>query len=240
MNAVELLMQNLSQIEENIGYVFENKNLLILAFVHRSFVNENKDLVSEHNERLEFLGDSVLGLVISEYLFRRLPNRPEGDLSHLRSRLVDASSCANYLLKLKLGLYILLGRGEKMGEGRAKTSILSDVFEALVGAIYLDGGLSVSKSFLLSHFEEEIEGAIGSPPRNFKAELQDYSQRKFQKPPEYKIVREMGPDHAKVFHVMVFLNDAQAGIGIGSTKKEAEQQAALEALSSLENKGQLS
>lgn len=225
---------DLPSIEKNIGYVFENKDLLVLCFTHRSFVNELKGRTVPHNERLEFLGDSVLGLVIAEYLYHRLPGHPEGLLSQLRSRLVDSQSCAQFLQKLELTDAILLGRGERLAEGHAKVSIRADVFEALVGAIYLDGGLAVVKSFILRHFDEQIEQVIGSPSRNYKAELQEFSQKKFQKAPVYKVIEETGPDHAKVFHVLVFLADQETGMGIGSSKKEAEQQAAFDALSKME------
>ncbi len=233
MNPLEQLRLRLEDIEERLGYVFGNKNFLINALVHRSFANEYLEGPLPHNERLEFLGDSVLGLVVVDYLYHRLPSYPEGALSQLRSKLVDASSCAKYLQKLDIPEFILLGRGEKITEGRSKLSILADTFEALVGAIYLDGGMAIAKSFLLCHFEEEANAAIGSPPRNFKAELQDYTQRKFQKVPVYKIAQETGPDHAKMFHVIVYVEEAESGIGVGTTKKEAEQRAALDALSKL-------
>lgn len=231
MNPLERLKSSLEAIEEKLGYVFENKDFLVQAFIHRSFINEYRFGPLQHNERLEFLGDSVLGLVVADYLFHRLPDHPEGQLSQLRSRLVDATSCAQYLQKLALGEHILLGKGETMTEGRTKPSILADAFEALLGALYLDGGLGVMKSFLLFHFETEFEAAIGSPPRNYKAELQDLSQKQYQKTPVYKVVDETGPDHAKVFHVMVFVNEKEAGIGMGASKKEAEQRAAFDAIS---------
>lgn len=234
MNLLEMFKQNLSSIEDKLSYVFENKELLTLAFIHRSFVNEAKGSAVHHNERLEFLGDSVLGLVIADYLYHRLPGHPEGQLSQLRSRLVDASSCALYLQKLGLAESILLGRGERINEGHAKASIQADVFEALIAAIYLDGGSQVVKSFLLCHFEVEIEKVIGSPPRNYKAELQDYSQKKFQRAPAYKVVDETGPDHAKIFHVLVSVNENELGIGMGASKKEAEQRAAFAALAKLD------
>ena len=233
MNSLQDLRKNLPLIEEKIGYTFENKDLLILAFVHRSFVNEHRDVIQQHNERLEFLGDSVLGLTTADFLYHRLPTFPEGQLSQFRSRLVDAPSCAQYLQKLQLPDFILLGRGEKMSEGKAKVSILADVFEALIGAVYLDGGLTIAKSFFLCHFEGEMESAIGSPSRNYKAELQDHSQKKYQKAPVYKIILESGPDHAKVFHVMVYVDEKEEGIGLGASKKEAEQRAAFEALSKI-------
>ncbi len=231
MNPLERLKLSLDAIEEKLGYVFDNKDVLVQALTHRSFINEYREAPLQHNERLEFLGDSVLGFVVADYLFHRLPDHPEGRLSQLRSRLVDASSCGQYLQKLRLGEHILLGKGETMTEGRTKPSILADVFEAVLGAIYLDGGWGTTKSFLLFHFEPEFEAAIGSPPRNYKAELQDLSQKQFQKTPAYKVVAETGPDHSKIFHVMVFIDEKEAGVGIGASKKEAEQRAAFDALS---------
>lgn len=232
MNPLDMLRTHLEAIEEKIGYAFANKNFLVLSFMHRSFINEYRGKGAlQHNERLEFLGDSVLGLVVAEYLYHRLPDYPEGQLSQLRSRLVDANSCAQFLQKLQLSEYIVLGKGETLAEGRTKTSILADVFEALLGAIYLDGGLGVTKSFLLFHFEAAFEEAIGSPPRNYKAELQDFSQRQFQKQPFYQVMDATGPDHAKIFRVMVLVDEKEAGVGTGSTKKEAEQRAAFDALS---------
>ncbi|HEY4255252.1 MAG TPA: ribonuclease III [Chlamydiales bacterium] len=228
------LIQQLELVEERLGYVFSNKELLLTALIHRSFINENKNLGNSHNERLEFLGDSVLGLSVADYLYRRLPNHSEGVLSQLRSKLVDASSCAAYLRALKLEEFILLGRGEQMTEGRNKNSICADAFEAVIGAIYLDGGLAITKSFLLCHFERVFEEAIGSPPRNYKAELQDYAQKKFQKIPIYKVAQESGPDHAKIFHVVVYVDSQEVGLGLGSSKKEAEQRAAFEALSKMQ------
>jgi ribonuclease-3 len=235
MDLLTSLREKLSDVEEKIGYIFSNKELLILSLVHRSFVNECKGKALEHNERLEFLGDSVLGLALSDYLYHRLPSYPEGQLSQLRSRLVDAASCARYFSGLGLQEYILLGRGERISEGKAKTSILADAFEALIAALYLDGGMSVAKSFLLCHFEQEFEQAIGSPSRNYKAELQEFSQKKFQIAPVYKVVQETGPDHSKVFHVMVMIGEREGGLGIGASKKEAEQRAAFEALSKAEH-----
>lgn len=235
MTMLDSLRQHLSLIEAQLGTVFENKDLLTLAFVHRSFVNEYRSLIDEHNERLEFLGDSVLGLIMADYLYRRLPSYPEGALSQLRSRLVDATSCMKYLQKLELAEYILLGKGERLSEGRTKGSILADVFEAIVGAMYLDGGLSVVRAFLIGKFEADIEEAIGTPARNYKADLQDYSQKRFQKPPHYRVIQESGPDHAKIFHVVVSIDERELGRGAGSSKKEAEQHAAFEALGKIES-----
>jgi ribonuclease-3 len=233
MNPYQQLRGRVDDIEDRLGYQFSDRELLLNALVHRSYVNEHRDLPLPPNERLEFLGDSVLGLVVADYLFHRLPSHSEGQLSQLRSKLVDAAACAKYLQKLRLAEFLLLGRGEQMTEGRSKGSILADAFEAIVGAIYLDGGIAMARSFLLCHFEGEINEAVGSPPRNFKAELQDYSQKKFQVAPVYRVVKESGPEHAKQFHVIVCVQEQELGIGVGTTKKEAEQRAALEALMKL-------
>ncbi len=230
---LDRLRKNLPLIEEKLGYSFKNSDLLILAFTHRSFVNEHRQLVETHNERLEFLGDAVLGLVVSAFLYERLPDYSEGPLSQFRSRIVDAQACAYYLQKLLLPEYILLGRGESLTEGKAKTSILADAFEAIVGAIFIDGGMAMAKGFLLTHFQDDMEVVMGTPSRNYKAELQDYSQKKFRQAPLYKVMLETGPDHAKVFHISVWVDDKEVGMGIGESKKEAEQRAAFEALGHL-------
>ncbi len=227
------LIPQLSEVEDRLGYWFKNKKLLAQAFVHRSFYNEHRDLVEEHNERLEFLGDSILGLLISDYLYHHLPMQAEGELSRFRAHLVEASSCAKFLVQLGLAPFVLLGKGERANEGRGRETILADLFEALIGALYLDGGIGEAKRVFWIHFEKEIQNILESPARNWKAELQDYSQKKYQKPPVYKVVSEMGPDHSKMFLIAAFLNDQEVGQGSGSSKKEAEQAAAQNALSNL-------
>lgn len=233
MQGLQHLAKKAPDLEQRLHYTFQDKTLLILALIHRSFLNEHRDLVAQHNERLEFLGDSVLGLIIADYLYHRLPSSPEGHLSQLRSKLVDASSCAAYLQKLDLSDSILLGRGERLSDGNTKPSILADVFEAIVGAIYLDGGILAARSFILTHFQSLIDHILNSPPRNYKAELQDYSQKKYQKPPQYRIAHAVGPEHQKIFHVTVSIDDQEIGCGHGNSKKEAEQKAASDALSKL-------
>jgi ribonuclease-3 len=223
-----------SEVEEKIDYSFKDKKLLMLAFIHRSFYNENRELVPGHNERLEFLGDSVLGLMVSDYLYRHLPSEAEGELSHLRAHLVEASACVRYLQKLGLESYVLLGRGEKMNAGRGRETILADLFEALIGAIYVDSDLETVAKFFWGHFEKEIKTMLETPSRNWKAELQDYSQKKFQKPPHYVVQKEEGPDHNKIFHVIVMVDGESLGEGSGSTKKQAEQAAAHSALEKLD------
>ena len=153
MNPVEKLLAKTSFIEERIGYIFSDKNLLKLAFVHRSFFNEHRDIVDQHNERLEFLGDSVLGLIISNYLYTKLPTEAEGQLSHLRSQIVEARSCVHMLQKLDIAEFVLLGKGESMNDGQGRKTILADLFEALIGAIYLDGGLQFRP--ILSHAQSK-------------------------------------------------------------------------------------
>jgi len=230
MNAYEELIKHASEIESKIGYTFKNRSILALAFIHRSYINENKE-VGQHNERLEFLGDSVLGILVADYLYRYLPSTPEGELSVLRSRLVEADSCFNYVQKYGLGQYLLLGKGERMNDGRGRESILADLFEAIIGAIYLDGGLEAAKRFLFKNFSFEIDAILKTPLRNYKALFQDYCQKNFQQTPTYKVLSEEGPDHSKLFKICVLVNDQEKGYGQGSSKKEAQQAAAADALS---------
>jgi ribonuclease-3 len=230
MNQMEYLLQNISTIERKLGYTFRDSSFLTLAFIHRSFINENR-MVTQHNERLEFLGDSVLGMLISDYLYGYLPSTPEGQLSYLRSRLVEASSCVSYVLSLDVASYILLGKGERMNDGRGRESILADLFEAIIGAIYLDGGLQAAKNFLFRNFTPQIETILKTPLRNWKALLQDYCQKKYQQTPVYEVLNASGPDHSKVFDISVLINQQELGRGKGASKKEAQQAAAADALS---------
>jgi ribonuclease III len=230
MNQMEYLQQHISIIETKLGYSFQDRSLLTLAFVHRSFINENR-MITQHNERLEFLGDSVLGMLISDYLYRCLPTTPEGQLSYLRSRLVEAISCVNYVQSLDIASYILLGKGERMNDGRGRDSILADLFEAIIGAIYLDGGLEAAKKFLFLNFTPQIDNILKTPLRNWKALLQDYCQKKFQQTPIYNVLSSSGPDHSKVFEISVLINQRELGRGTGASKKEAQQAAAADALS---------
>lgn len=221
------------EIEKRLDYVFKDKNLLFLAFIHRSYYNEHRETIKEHNERLEFLGDSVLGLLISDYLYQNLPLQAEGHLSQLRAQLVEASCCALFLQKLGIAQWVLLGKGERLNEGRGRDTILADLFEALIGAIYLDGGIVEAHRFFWTHFQADVEKILKTPVRNWKAELQDYSQKKYQKPPTYRVEKETGPDHSKFFHVIVCVEDQECGRGIGASKKEAEQAAAMDAIRNL-------
>jgi ribonuclease III len=230
------LLEQIPLIEERIGYVFKDKEALALAFIHRSFFNENRTDTSQHNERLEFFGDSILGLLVSEYLYAEFPEEPEGRLSHLRAMLVEATMCALFIKKIDLAQFILLGKGEEMNLGKNKESIQADLFEALLAAIYLDGGMEAAKEFFWRKCKQEIEVSLKTPLRNWKAELQDLFQKEHQTLPSYKVLAETGPDHSKQFDVGVFLEEDLLGKGIGSSKKEGEQAAAKEALLKLEEK----
>lgn len=230
MNQIENLLSHAQEIEAKLGYGFKDRSLLVLAFIHRSFINENRS-ITQHNERLEFLGDSVLGMLISDYLYRYLPSMPEGQLSYLRSRLVEAGSCVNYIQALGIAHYILLGKGERMNDGRGRDSILADLFEGIIGAIYLDGGIEAAKRFLFDNFTPQIEAILKTPLCNWKALLQDYCQKNYQQTPVYHVLQESGPDHSKIFHVSVLINQQELGQGSGASKKEAQQAAAADAIS---------
>lgn len=233
MNAIEELLRLAPEIELRLNYSFHDRTLLVLAFIHRSFINENRD-VAQHNERLEFLGDSILGFLAAEYLYRHLPSNPEGELSYLRSRLVEATSCMAYIHKLDLGRYLLLGKGERMNDGRGRDSIHADLFEAIIGAVYLDGGLEEARRFFLDNFKVEIEEIIKTPLRNWKALFQEYTQKNYQKAPVYNVLSETGPDHSKSFVVSVSVGDQEFGRGVGASKKEAQQNAAADACSRID------
>lgn len=228
------LLNNFSDIESQLGYTFKDKKNLTLALVHSSYYHENRDRVEGHNERLEFLGDAVFGLIISDYLYRELFDRPEGELSHIRSQLIEASTCAFFVEKLGIADYLFLGKGERRGDQRGRETILADFFEALLGAIFLDAGLEEVRTFFFHHFMEDLQRCIATPTRNWKAELQDYSQKRYQRPPQYRILSETGPDHNKIFHVAVYIDEQQVGTGQGSSKKEAEIFSAEQALLKLE------
>ena len=222
------------EIENKIDVHFINKQLIITALKHRSYLNvSNEDRVAS-NERLEFLGDAVLDLVITHYLFEKFPKRTEGQLSKIKSILVSKPVLAESAKLISLGEYILLNKGEEKTGGRKRQSILADSFEALIGAIYLDQGLEVAgtfiKSFVLVNFKSIMQRELY---QNHKSTLLEYSQSAYGHPPEYKVVEESGPDHAKEFKVNVYVNGNIMAEGIGKSKKIAEQNAAMSALKAL-------
>ena len=220
----------MKDLETLIGYQFKNKQLLKRALSHTSYCNEVKS-AGESNERLEFLGDSVLSVVVAEYLFSNYKKQQEGDLTKLRASLVCEKALAVFAKKIELGRFIMLGRGEQQNGGNERPSILSDAFEALLAAMYLDGGMEVVKSFILKFVEEELERMdnVGSF-RDYKTQLQEIIQRNREEELQYILAGEEGPDHDKSFTVEVRLNSNVIGVGVGHSKKQAEQLAAKQAL----------
>ncbi|WP_343231658.1 ribonuclease III [Tissierella simiarum] len=224
--------KRLEVLQNNINYKFKNIQLLNTALTHSSYANENKMKNTDNNERLEFLGDTVLNLIVSQYLYKKYPNYPEGELTKLRATVVCESSLAFGARKIDLGEYLLLGKGEEATGGRSRESILGDAFEALTGAIYMDGGLEILNHLLLNIFEDDIVHAVakGDLFIDYKTELQEKLQKKTKSKVEYIVEKEEGPDHNKVFYINVVVDDKIIGKGTGRSKKDAEQMAAKEAL----------
>ncbi|MGL5642118.1 MAG: ribonuclease III [Paraclostridium sp.] len=223
------ILTNISKFEEIIKYKFKNKAYILEALTHSSYSNENKTF--SFNERLEFLGDSVLGIVVSDFLFQNETELPEGELTKLRANIVCEESLSDVAKHLNLGKHILLGRGEEATGGRDRVSILADAFEAVIAAIYLDGGIESAKVFVLENMEEIIQDSIkGRIFRDYKTHLQEVIQSQGESNIIYNLVEEIGPDHNKRFVMEVKLNDETLGSGEGKSKKEAEQLAAKQAL----------
>ncbi len=222
-------MPPLTDIQERIAYRFTNPDLLELALTHKSYANENR--VLDHNERLEFLGDAVLGLVISEHLMDTCPESTEGDLSRLRASVVNEPALAAIAREIGLGSFLLLGKGEGQTGGRDKDSLLANCLEALIASIYLDAGIGAVQSFVLRFFGEVIKrSCTARVTQDYKTQLQELCQERIKQLPEYRVVSESGPDHQKLFKVELSLKGQVYGRGIGKNKKEAEQKAAKQAL----------
>ena len=208
------------------------------ALTHKSYVNERRDSGRAHNERLEFLGDAVLSLIMSDYLARRYPELNEGALSKLKAKLVSETPLANAARRLDLGTRLRLGRGEERSKGREKTSLLADALEAVIAAVYLDGGFEASCTFTLEVLGDELRhiNLLQEQPgeTDYKTRLQEWCQKRYEVLPRYVVVRETGPDHHKRFEVEVRINDDLFGVGQGHSKKEAEQEAAQRALAQAE------
>ena len=222
-------------LEQKLNYKFRNRSLLSEALNHSSYANEHRGLHLNSNERLEFLGDSVLGFVTAEFLFVQHPDLPEGDLTRIRAALVCEQSLYEVAQKLELGKYLKLGRGEEAGGGRTRTSILADATEAVFAAVYLDGGI-VEASALIHRvlLDAEKEEVVEERRRDYKTALQELVQRKANQELTYRMTGEAGPDHNKTFSAEVLLNGQQVGTGSGHSKKEAEQAAAASALEKLQ------
>lgn len=219
----------LEEFEKQIGYKFKNRELLCCAFTHSSYANENKALGVHDNERLEFLGDSVLGCTTALHLFKKYPDEPEGELTKVRSALVCTTSLCERARAIDLGSHLRLGHGEEGSGGRDRDSILADAFEAVIGAIYLDSGEREAQSFIHRFLLDDAE--IGDYLiTDYKTALQEIVQKNRGEKLSYRVVESNGPDHERSFAVEVMINSNHVGTGIGKSKKEAEQAAAHEAL----------
>ena len=225
-----------TNLENKIGVVFKNKNLLKEALTHRSYINENPKWGLAHNERLEFLGDAVLELAVTENLFNKFPDSPEGELTSIRAALVNYQMLAIIAKNIELDNFILLSRGEAKDVGKAREVISANAFEALLGAVYLDAGYDVAKKFIetfvMSQLQEVIDKKLYKDPKSL---LQEIAQDKFKVTPTYIVLSERGPDHAKIFQIGVYFGDKLIAEGEGLSKQEAEVEAAKNALHSLQH-----
>jgi ribonuclease-3 len=224
-------------LEKRLGTKFRDRSLLQQALVHRSYLNEAPESGLESNERLEFLGDAVLGLVVAGRLYADYPERPEGQLTELRAAVVRRDTLARVAKRLSLGEYLFLGRGEESAGGRGRSSNLSCAYEAVVGAAYRDGGIDKARRFVMRSLAPEFaalpKGRILADP---KSRLQEVLQARYQRPPAYRVLRDEGPDHSKVFTVQVLVGRKVLGVGQGKSKQQAEKEAARRALEGLGEK----
>ncbi len=217
--------KELQLFEKNAGIRFRRADLLNLAFSHRSYANETPGALN--NEKLEFLGDSVLGLVVSEYLYEQLSDRNEGDLARIKSFVVSEDSLAFIAKELKIDNFILIGKGEEYSGGRSKKAILADCMEAIIGAYFLDTGFKGAKTFVLKYLIPQIDSVLADRhKKDYKTLLQEYVQKKYKSYPRYQLIKKTGPDHDRTFWVEVRINGESRGEGKGKNKKEAEQNAA--------------
>ena len=224
----------MNSFEEKIGYTFKNKALIKQALTHSSYANEKKMKPLSDNERLEFLGDAVLEVVSSDYLYKTFPDMPEGKLTKLRASLVCEPTLAYCAMEMELGNYLLLGKGEDATGGRTRKSVLSDALEATIGAVYLDGGIEIARGYIMQYILNDIEHK--KMFSDSKSILQEHIQAEKKAVPEYNLVNESGPDHDKIYEVEVSCMGQILARGVGQTKKAAEQDAAYKALLLLQNK----
>lgn len=224
-------MNAMKEFQEIIGYRFTDESYLRLALTHSSYANESRGKNVQYNERMEFLGDSVLGLIVSKYIFENFPQLPEGKLTKMRAAVVCERSLWECAVNIDLGKYLILGHGEERMGGRTRMSILADAFEALIAAIYLDSGIETVREWVLGQLHETIIAASrGKMFKDYKTEFQEVVQQNGDVDIRYEVVSENGPDHNKTFVVEVYLNGEKMGCGEGTSKKKAEQQAAQNAL----------
>lgn len=220
-----------SAFEKKIGYAFRAQRLLEQAFTHRSYLNENREKGREHNERLEFLGDAVLELVVTEFLFAKYPDKPEGELTAYRAALVNTVSICDAAVKLEMNDFLLLSKGESRDTGRARQIILANAFEALIGAIYLDSGYVAAKDFIAKQLFHKTDDVVAKRLwQDAKSRLQEMAQEKMRVTPVYQLLDQSGPDHDRTFVVGAFLGSEKVSTGEGRSKQEAEQNAAQKAL----------
>jgi ribonuclease III len=234
MTADDIDTNTYAMLEGHLGYTFADPALCEAALTHKSWVNEATDPTRTDNERLEFLGDAVLALVVSDLLMRRFPDRAEGELSKTRAVIVSEAGLARAAQAIGLGQWVFLGRGEDQAGGRGKPSILSDALEALMGAIYLDGGLAPARAVAERLFGDALKDAHNEARHDYKSRLQERSQALLQATPQYRVVGQEGPDHDKRFAVTISLGGREYGRAVGRSKKEAEQSAAAQALAILD------
>jgi len=230
-------MSNFRNFEKKIGIVFKDKNLLKQAFIHRSYINENPNVGLSHNERLEFLGDAVLEIIITEFLFNKYPDKTEGELTAYRAALVNTQSISSAAAELEMNEHLLLSKGEAKDTGKARQYILANTFEAVIGAIYLDQGYEASKKFIEDSLFHRVEEIVAHKLwQDNKSYFQEKAQEAVGVTPSYSVLEEVGPDHDKSFTVGVFLDEDLVAKGAGRSKQDAEQEAAKEGL---EKKGWL-
>ena len=224
-------MKDISLFEKKIGVVFKNKTLIETAFTHRSYINENPDIETGHNERMEFLGDAVLELVITRYLYDKYPKRPEGDLTAYRSALVNTISLSESAEVLEVNDYLMLSKGEAKDDGRARQHILANAFEAIIGAIYLDTGYDAAEKFISETLYGKIDKIVEEGSwRDAKSWVQEKAQEEVGVTPSYTVIEETGPDHDKNFISGMYIGEELIAKGSGKSKQEAEQDAAKQAL----------
>ncbi len=224
-------MKDFSKFEKKFNLKFKNKELLTQAFVHRSYLNENPDFYLSHNERLEFLGDAVLELIVTEYLYDKYPKKPEGELTNQRAALVNAKMLAQIATELDLNDFLLLSRGEAKESGKSRQYILANTLEALIGSIYLDLGYKVCDKFIKKYLIVKLPHIIETGLfKDAKSQFQEKAQDRAGITPSYKVLKDWGPDHAKHFVIGVFLDKELIDEGEGFSKQEAEEEAAKKAL----------
>jgi ribonuclease-3 len=228
-------MPDFELLATTLGLTFHNPDLLVEALTHRSYLNEHREYQGNHNERLEFLGDAVLELATTDFLFKKFPAKPEGELTSYRAALVNTISLAETAQTIGLNTFLLLSKGEAKDTGRARDAILADTFEAIIGAVYLDQGYAGAESFIAKNLYYKIDGVIAKRSyQDAKSRFQEAAQEKRNQTPRYQTLSEIGPDHAKVFTIGVFIGEEEIARGEGQSKQEAEQKAAEAGLATMQ------